>query len=546
MGELIKTQRLSFCYPEEKKAALKEVDITINSGDFTVIFGKSGCGKSTLLRQLLPSVAPHGKRSGNVYYKGRPISDLSSGELVESIGFVFQEPDNGIVTDKVWHELAFGLESMGESVEEIRLRVAETAAFFGITSWIEKKTTELSGGQKQILNIASAMTQRPEVLILDEPTAMLDPIAQERLLDLLKRINEETGTSVIITEHRLNKVLPMADRVYFMEDGRISASGNAKEVTGILIESDNELTGELPVAALFANLLKEKDLPLTIKDGRALLEKKMSDSKVRIGIKSSEKSTEQVKSKPVFSCNNIYFRYEKDLPDVLKGFSLKLNAGETYCILGENGSGKSTALNILSGVDRPYLGGIKVFGKDIKKYSHVELYRGCISVLPQDPEALFSKETVMEELLETGTKEGAEKMASLCGLEEELETHPYDLSCGYKQMAALAKVLLLDPKILFLDEPAKGTDALFKNRLIRIIEDLKAKGTAVCIISHDIELAAGCADRCGLLFDGRIVSENDRTSFFSGNRFYTTALGRITEGYLKGAVTIDDLEITGV
>ena len=244
--ECFKVENLSFTYPNRESETISNVNFEVSSGEFILVCGKSGCGKTTLLRLLKPSLAPYGTLCGNISFAGSPVSEYDDRAQAERIGFVMQNPDNQIVTDKVWHELAFGLESLGCKTPEIRTRVSEMASFFGIQDWFYKNVTELSGGQKQLLNLASVMVMQPSVLILDEPTSQLDPIAAQEFLNTLKKINRELGISVILSEHRLEDAFPLADRVIVMDGGKIIADDTPGETGKILRDMNHSMYRALP------------------------------------------------------------------------------------------------------------------------------------------------------------------------------------------------------------------------------------------------------------------------------------------------------------
>ncbi len=528
--EKIKIENLTFTYPQCKIPALDNINITINSGEFVCICGKSGCGKSTLLRQIKPILSPFGEKSGIVYFDGKDVKSLSQKEQAENIGFVMQNPDNQIVCDKVWHELAFGLESLSFKDKEIRAKVSEMASFFGISDWYYKNVAELSGGQKQLLNLASVMVCEPSVLILDEPTSQLDPIAAHDFLDTISKINKELATTVILSEHRLEEALPLADRVIVMDKGRVIADGDVESVGRILKEKNRDMLIALPTPMRVSYSVEhEYDTPITVKDARVWLSKMPLDTKIEFSRKKSNTGEALLK------LNNLWFRYEKDTPDILKGLSLEVLKGELYAIVGGNGAGKTTLLSAIMGANKPYRGKIKI--KDGKK----------IACLPQNPEGLFVKKTVLSdlwEMLDKKTSENEIKVQNVirfCNLQELLESHPYDLSGGERQRAALAKVLLCEPDILLLDEPTKGLDAHFKIKLAKMLRNLSKSGVTILMVSHDIEFCAEYADRVGMFFDGAIVSEDTPRAFFSGKSFYTTAANRMARGIKKDAVLCEDI-----
>lgn len=523
--ENYKIENLTFSYPNSKRAALDNISLVINSGEFVTICGKSGCGKSTLLKSLKPILAPCGEASGKIYFEGRELSELSQTEQCENIGFVLQSPDNQIVTDKVWHELAFGLESLSYSNTRIRAQVAEMASFFGIQEWFHKKTTELSGGQKQLLNLASVMVMKPKVLILDEPTSQLDPIAAQEFLQTLLKINREIGTTIILSEHRLEEAFAISDRIIVMENGTIAADGSPREVGKILWQSKNDMYEALPTPMrVYYGVSEQENCPLTVCDARQWLESVRGDIKREVPPDKKADLPEQTS----VLLNDVWFRYEKDMPDVIKRLSLQIKKGEFYAIVGGNGTGKTTSLSVIGEFLKPYRGKTSICGK--------------VVMLPQNPQVLFTRKTVLLDLLEMKSAEEERKeIISLCELEELLDMHPHDLSGGEQQRAALAKVLLTKPDILLLDEPTKGLDAHFKQKLASILISLKQSGVTVIMVSHDIEFCARYADRCGMFFDGSIVSEGTPREIFSGNSFYTTAAGRIAGDIINQAILCEEI-----
>ena len=561
MGSIVEVRDLSFAYPGEEIRALNHVNLKIEEGELVVLCGKSGCGKSTLLTHLKTPLTPHGKRMGNILFQGTPLSEVSNKEQSQKIGYVLQNPDNQIVTDKVWHELAFGLESLGCPTPEIRIRVAEMASYFGIQDWFYKNVAELSGGQKQLLNLASIMAMHPDLLVLDEPTSQLDPIAASDFLATVKKINRDLGTTIILTEHRLEEVFPAADRVVVMDRGEILAEGSPGYIGKVLKEKNHDMFLAMPVPMqIYAEVESDLECPITVRDGRQwldhLCEGRTEPSEEEVGLKMDDMSGEE-KRETLLECKDLWFRYEKDTPDVVKGLSMKLYPGEFYCLLGGNGTGKSTTLSLLSRLRKPYRGKVLLQGKDIRKYSDEELYRGILGVVPQNPQSLFVKKTVELELFEMvgGSKErkneeyhlsmekreavdGIVKVTHLSGL---LHRHPYDLSGGEQQRLALAKILLLRPKLLLMDEPTKGLDSYFKEEFSGILDLLKEQGVTIFMISHDIEFCASHADRCGLFFDGSIAASGIPRDFFAGNNFYTTAANRMARKYFPLAVTGKDV-----
>ena len=532
--ETFEIQELSFAYPEQRKDTLSQLSFSIPQGQFVTLCGPSGCGKSTLLRQLKTVLAPAGYRRGDIFFEGTPLDEVDQRTQSARIGFVQQSPENQIVTDKVWHELAFGLESLGFDTPTIRSRVAEMASFFGIQTWFYKNVPELSGGQKQLLNLASIMAMQPSVLILDEPTSQLDPIAASDFLATVGKVNRELGTTVLLTEHRLEDAFPLSDRVLVMDKGRLMADGTPSEVGELLRGSGHGMFLAMPTAMrVWASVEDSAPCPITVRDGRSWL----TDYSSRHPLGELPEETKQAHSdEDAVTLEDVWFKYDKDLPDVVKGVSLTVKKGEFLALLGGNGTGKTTTLSIVGGLLPPYRGEVKCHGR--------------VGTLPQNPQTLFVKKTVREDLFEIfkGLKvdkavqeNRVARAVQLCRLEELLDRHPYDLSGGEQQRAALAKVLLLDPEILLMDEPTKGLDAEFKQVFAVILKTLLRRGVTIFMVSHDVEFCAEFAGRCALFFDGNIVSEGRPRSFFSGNSFYTTSSNRMARTLLPEAVTPRDI-----
>ncbi|MCL2173041.1 MAG: ATP-binding cassette domain-containing protein [Candidatus Bathyarchaeota archaeon] len=538
-------KNLTFTYPERDNPALSEINLFVRAGEFVVLCGPSGCGKTTLLRQLKPVLVPHGAKSGEVLFEDTLLSDLSERDAAAKIGFVMQSPDNQVVTDKVWHELAFGLESLGFDTPTIRLRVAEMASFFGIQTWFYKNVTELSGGQKQLLALASVMALQPSLLILDEPTSQLDPIAAADFLATVGKINRELGVTVILTEHRLEEAFPLASHVVVLDKGKIVSKGNPAVVGEALRSWGHGMFHAMPVPMrVWAGVENVLPCPITVRDGREWL------SQMEIKQPLPAVPPLPPRERPVIELDEVWFKYDKDAPDVIKGLSFKAYSGVLTAVLGGNGTGKTTTLSLIAGLNKPYRGKVRIQGVELDKFPAGKLFDKLLGALPQNPQSLFVAKTVREDLLEILSEsklskaEKQEKMRNmvlLCRLEGLLDFHPYDLSGGEQQRVALAKVLLLEPRILLLDEPTKGLDAEFKTVFASILRKLTIAGVAVVMVSHDVEFCAEHADRCALFFDGNIVTENSPRAFFSGNSFYTSAANRMARHVLPEAVTANDV-----
>lgn len=533
MQEIFRISDFTFQYPETAAYALSGVTLSVEQGDFLVLCGPSGCGKSTLLRQLKTTLAPHGVKTGEIRFCGKPLSGVPNRTQASEIGFVQQAPEEQIVTDKVWHELAFGLESLGCETPTIRRRVAEMASFFGIQDWFYRDVASLSGGQKQLLNLAAVMVMQPKVLILDEPTSQLDPIAASDFLSVLGKLNRELGTTIVLTEHRLEEALALANKVAVMEQGSIVCTGTPAEVGKRFRAHGSAMFLAMPSAMrIWASVESARDCPITVREGRDFLQNY-----------TAEHAHAALPPEPTHTCGDVilrtqdvWFSYGRELPDIVKGLSLEVHKGEFLALLGGNGTGKTTSLKLLGGLLTPYRGEVTRNGR--------------LALLPQNPQSLFVRKTVREDLFEIfdGRKidkklqnERVRRAVALCKLETLLDRHPYDLSGGEQQRAALCKVLLLEPEILLLDEPTKGLDAEFKQQFAGILAALTAQGVAVLMVSHDVEFCARYAHRCALFFDGNIVTQAAPRIFFSGNSFYTTSANRMARELLPEAVTVEDV-----
>lgn len=529
--EILAVSGLTFTYPKCSEPAIDNISFSLRRGEFAVLCGATGSGKSTLLRMLKRELTPLGDKKGSIFFDGSELSELSSIRSATAIGFVMQKPEQQTVTDKVWHELAFGLENIGTPPDEISRRIAEMASYFGIGSWFGTDVAELSGGQKQLLNLASILVMQPEILILDEPTAQLDPIAAADFIAALRRLCSDMSITILIAEHRLEDVVPLCDRLLVMDGGRLIADDPPSRVISDLRDRSDIICGMPAASRLYAQLRGKGSCPLTVREGRSFIESSYGNSVSALPV-----DEYRCEGDTALEFSGVYFRYSREGKDILDGLSLKIYEREIFCLLGGNGSGKTTFLSAAAGLVKPYSGKIKVFGKKLKDYRNRSLYRECLAMLPQDVQTVFLRNTVREELEECH----ADISQLPYDISHLLDKHPYDLSGGQQQLVALAKVLASKPRLLLLDEPTKGLDAGAKLRIMEILRSLKEQGVTVVIVTHDVEFAALCADRCAMFFGGRIVSSGTPNSFFSKNSFYTTAVSRMTRGYFTNAVTVAD------
>nr|WP_122012091.1 ABC transporter ATP-binding protein [Maliibacterium massiliense] len=527
---IIQVRDFSFAYPNQAQRALQGVNLQIDEGSFTLLCGRSGSGKTTLLRHLKRELAPHGRAQGEIYIGGKAREALAPKESASLVGFVMQQPENQLVTDTVWHELAFGLENLSLPTQVIRRRVAETAHFFGIAPWFSRRVESLSGGQKQVLNLASVMAMQPRVLVLDEPTAQLDPIAAKNFLQALERVNSELGVTVVISEHRLEDVLPLADQVAYLADGKLAFAGAPRDfVAHIAAHPQARFAQALPEAARLALALQAPPpYPISVREGRNMVAARAP------GSPAPKQAAPTPKGEVLLSARGVWYAYPEAEQPALRGLDIALRRGALHMLLGGNASGKSTALLALCGLCKPQRGS-------------VTRARGArVALLMQNPQALFAADTLEADLMAQAGQGGythadMQAWAQRLGVAHLLERHPYDLSGGEMQKAALCKVLLMRPDVLLLDEPTKGVDAFAREQIALLLEQLARQGRAVAVVTHDVELAARHGDTCAMMFAGELLASDAGREFFLGNNFYTTAVNRMTRGLIDGCVTLEDV-----
>lgn len=453
---------VTFRYPGSRGDVLSGVSMAVPAGAFALLVGGTGSGKSTLLSLVKPQIAPAGDRAGQVRVFGRPVDDLDGAAACE-VGYVFQDPDNQIVCDSVWHEMAFGLENLGTPQGEMRRRVAEASYFFGMGPWFHSDTDALSGGRKQLLALASTLVMQPRVLLLDEPTAQLDPIAARNFLHALFRVNRELGCTVVVATHEPELMADYATCAFELVDGAVRA-----------VENLGRFKCEATLAERGA--LCDANAPAAV------------------------------------SARGAWFRYGRDGDWVLRGLDLEVRQGEVHALVGGNGCGKSTLLALIAGTRRAQRG-------------EVRSAISAKAMLPQDPKALFAEERVDEELMEWahiggyGADEVQAMMGEL-GLADRAGLHPYDLSGGQRQMLALGKLLLVHPRLLLLDEPTKGLDRTAREYVAGMIEAARRDGVTVIVSTHDLAFVRCVADRVSLMFDGELACTEPVGEFFRNNLFY--------------------------
>ena len=505
-------KNLTFNYYNDPSLVLDTIHLEIEPGEFLVICGKSGCGKTTLLRHLKKSLMPNGHRQGNIYYQGQEIETLENKET--EIGYVFQNPSDQIVMDQVFHEIAFGLENQGMELAMMKRRVAEIANYFNLQDILYQKIQTLSGGQKQMVNLAAIMAMNPKVILLDEPTAQLDPIHAMSFIKMLKQLHDDFGITVILVEHQLELVVEHASRLLVMDNGSILHLGKSEEVIKQIVE-DQTLAMMLPD---YMKLYYQTGIvPKSIKEAKKLLQQ---IAKIQV------KPSPTLEKQPLMEMKNISFAYQHE---VLKHFNLTIYQHDFLMLVGANGCGKTTVLKCLAGLCN-YQGKITYPKKDI-----------VIGYVPQDPTTLFTQDTVEKELLTICKQhEKVNDMLKQMQLVTKKKRHPYDLSGGQKQLLALAKILLLQPEILLLDEPTKGIDAIAKETLGKLLQTI-SQTTAIICVSHDLEFVAKYSKRAAMLFNGQSIGHSDTRSFFKGNLFYTTVMHKVAKDINNDVICYQDI-----
>ena len=604
---LIEFNNFSFAYmnsdgTESQVKSLDNINLEIDYGDFVLLCGPSGCGKTTLLTNLKKELMPAGRRSGEIKFNGTRIIDMDEISSACDIGYLFQNPDSQIVTDTVIQEIAFPLENIGLPTEEIRNRISEIVAFFGINDILHKNVNELSGGQKQLVNLCSLLVLRPQVLLLDEPMSQLDPIASYEFLSIVRRLNEEFSITVIMSEHKADSIFPFIDKAVFLKEGKIEFVDNAHNICSEVID-DEIFENYLPAVTKIYNSLSVRypsliklNTPLSIREGRRCLNTihddliKISDSDANSDNLDSanlhhinKKYHSQEKSgildrislggnkNALISMNGIYFAYEKGNL-ILKNVDFELEKGDFVSLIGGNGVGKSTFLQLLVGILKPIKGKVK-YKKGIK-----------LAYVHQNPMIHFSKDNVKEEFLESileskllnnsdvsFNKESYEKLLKMTneefiesdilnGLEFDsiefkfkelieffdicdlIDKHPYDCSGGEQQKIVIVKALLQNADVLVLDEPTKGLDPISSKNLANILNSLRDNGITILMTSHDLDFVANNCKRCLMLFDKDIQIDDDPKVIFAENNFYTTFVNRMVKDYVPEIVTLDDLK----
>jgi energy-coupling factor transporter ATP-binding protein EcfA2 len=538
---ILEIRDVSFRYPEEESPVLDRISLAVEAGEFVLLCGPSGCGKTTLLRHIKKELAPVGERSGEILFQGKPLSSYDDSQTARYIGMVQQSPENQTVTDRMLSELVFAMENVGFKADLMRRRAAELSHYFGLDALLGKHVSELSGGQKQLVQLASVLALQPRLLLLDEPTARLDPLAARELIQLLQRINQELGITILIAEHRYEELLPAVDRVIAMEHGSIRHTGDARKAVRSFWSDGNESWKAFvpPIPRLFLEQAgsPEESVPLTVKEGRNQLGRLLSLEAARRSAAGHSERNEAAREarSALLECKELWLQYAPKADPVLRNASLCVYDGEVLAILGANGAGKTTLLKAMAGMLKPQKGKVLLRGRNLGKWKPYEL-AARIGYLDHNPLTYFSEETVELELQQAAAR-APEREAGLAGINADivnrlglgrvLDKHPYDLSEGERQLAAFAAVLLAGPELLLLDEPTKGLDPNAKRQWGELLREQQQMGTTIVMVTHDMEFAEKYATRCAMLFDGTIAAEGAPQSFFRDNLYYTTAICRL-------------------
>lgn len=550
MVELIKTVGLNFEYALADHKSLNDVSLSVDSSDFITVAGSSGSGKTTLLRQMKPELWPVGKRTGEIYFEGHKISELSAADSAQNIGMVFQSPDDQLVMDNVIQELAFSLENIGLPASTIQKRISELVSFLGLQDILYENVQNLSGGQKQMVNLAAVLILRPKLLLLDEPTAQLDPIATKDFVSLLKRIHDELGIAIVMNEHVLDDVLPLSNKLWIVKDGELAYSG---EVSSVLKQLWDEPTlrsfvPDVPYIFLNTGLTDKmplKQLPLTVVAGRDVLQ----ETQTKFDENLIQHATHD-DADAVAKISHISFEYDKNGYYVLDDVNLTVHQNDWLAIIGKNGTGKTTLLKVMMGLLPARRGSAKLLGKRLKSWEKdKDTFHKEVAYLSQTPSEYFSYDSITEEYVERGKQlelddpeDAAKRMLEEMTISHIAGQNPHDASGGEQQLIALGLLLLSQPKLLLLDEPTKGLDPIRRMALGRILKNLQTDhGLTIIMVSHDMTFSAKFANQCALLFDGKVVSQDEPHKFFEENFFYTTTINRMLRYQLPDVIDREEV-----
>lgn len=540
---LFEIKNLTYFYPDREKPALDKVNLQVEEGEFIFLIGASGCGKSSLLRAMAGLLPDYygGKIGGGVHYSGSSLGKWDKNQLAREVGMIFQDPEKQIVMTGVKQEIAFGLENINIPYQEMRRRIAEVLALFGISSLKDENTFHLSGGQKQKVVLASVLAMHPKVLLLDEPTSQLDPLAAQEFLNYVQRLNMEWGLTVILVEQRIDRCFHLADRIIFMEDGKVLHSETPRKTVEWAAEKHPQY---IPPVSQFFSKWRRENIPLTIKEGRAVL----NGMAVKEWINPYKEERNSIEATgnaiEILKLSNVYTTYNKK-DFVLKKVNLHLWKNSITVILGENGAGKSTLLKTIVGLLKSVKGKIEYRGKDIT-HLKPEKIAAHIGYLSQNPNDYLFHDTVEEEIFFNlkvrGEKDDkrVEKILDLLKLKDKRKMNPRDLSGGERQRVALGTVLVTNPEILLLDEPTRGLDVVLKDELGETLQVIKHQGTSILMVTHDVEFAAEISDSVMIMAEGEIIADGKKREVLANSLYYAPQINRLFKGINDQVLNIEE------
>lgn len=518
---LLEIQELTFYYPGREQPALEGISTQLSAGEMVLLLGGTGSGKTTLLKLIKHLIAPFGRREGRIRLEGREVSTLPKRELAARVGYLFQHTQDQLCMPTPMEEMAFGLTQLGVQPQTISRRCGELSCCFGMESWLDTPMEQLSGGQRQLTALAGLLAADPDLLLLDEPTAQLDPVHSRSFLEQLFWLQRENGMTVLAALHQPESAFFRADRVLVLEQGRLLFSGTPRQTADFLGERDHPLFAALPAGCRAARVLGASPsrgrLPLSEKELSRL---------------TANKLPRHTPGRELLRLKGVEAGYPGRSRPVLKGLDLTLTQGEIFVLLGANGCGKTTLLKTVAGLLPLRRGSIRLEGERSTLWRPTAFSQA--GYLPQDPLELFDRDRLDQDLLAYGKSRGLTSRQVLDLLEQPLfsplkevwEQNPLDLSGGQRQLAALAKLMLKSPRLLLLDEPGKGLDAAASLRLGERLSALAREGITILLSCHDPDFAARFGHRCGFLFHGALLSPQPPEEFFSNNRFYRTSLQR--------------------
>lgn len=546
MDQLIQIQDLTFTYPAQQQPVLKDINLTVNHGDFIVIAGDTGSGKTTLLNHLKKELIPAGEMTGDVLINGKPIKALSQLDSAQTVGYVAQNPQTQPIMSTVIEELAFPLENVGCPSNEIERRIAELSNYLGLDQLLDRQISELSGGQLQLVNLASVLILRPKIILLDEPTSQLDPLTTQHFFEVLRRVHEELGITIILSEHHLSIALSLANRMLLIQHQTITFDGPPTE--GIKLMGNDERLGYFipPVSQVFlAGKRHLDDLPISVAAGQRAIRKD------RIHFKPTTALTQSPIQQPanvILKAKNIQFSFDRQ-KNIVDHLDLNVHQGDWLAIIGKNGAGKSTLLNLLTGLRTPQHGKVYFNQKVVWKIPTPQRIKS-LSFLSQTPTLQFRSGSVYEQLTiqarELALDHPQARINAIVDqlkLQSILKHNPFDISGGQQQLLGLAIALLAKPTLLILDEPTKGLDPFTKNFVGDILKQVQQAGTTIVMASHDMGFCATFADHCAFMFDGHINTFLPTRDFFTHNFFFTTSINRLVRNQVPEAMLARDIEL---